>query len=176
MPRIMELTPPVGVRSGPYPVWRDYVYRAALTLAAVALLGIAIVPTGPGSRVADGALGLATLVAAWTFFVWIPGWRMLVAVLGILGIGLATGQLWLWAEGAWLAALSVMAAKEAHCFRYAAGRVFPAIAFLIALLDVIGAPAAVRQAGFAVLFGLFAWLVAERWRLPFMQLRAEALR
>jgi hypothetical protein len=167
---VMDVTPPPGVRAKPYPVWRDQVYRGAMTAFALALLGLA----GGLQTLGTVVGGIAVLAMGWAFFVWIPGWRWTVLSLAAGGWGiLATGRE-TWALACWLAGTSIMAAKETHCFHFAAGRYIPAVAVVAALLDVLGAPTGVVRVGIGVLAALWLWLAWDRGRLPLLRLRSEA--
>jgi uncharacterized integral membrane protein len=172
--RVMDLKPPPGVRAAPYPIWRDVAYRMALALGALAM---AVILVGGATGRPDGVLwvlAVATAGAAWMFFVWMPMWRYLVLGLTAIGVVLMVWAAWPWAVGFYLAALSVMAAKEDHCFHFIGGKYFPWAALVAVGFAVFDFPPAARIAAWAVATALF-WLFAlERWRLPWLRLSSEA--
>jgi uncharacterized integral membrane protein len=174
-PRILDLTPPPGIRLGPYQIWRDWCYRTALAVIAAAL--VMMTGEGPRAVVVDPGLlvlGVAVAVAGWFFFVWVAAWRWLF--LGLAGLGwLFAVAAWPpWAFGAWLAAASIMAAKETHCFRFWSGRLIPWISLAVAVADLWPVPASALRAGVGVLAVLWAALAFARWRLPLLRLSAES--
>jgi uncharacterized integral membrane protein len=173
---VMEVKPPPGVAAAPYPVWRDGVYRVGLGVAA---LGMTLVLAGG----ADGrppwvlwVVALGSAGAAWMLFVWVPAWRYVVLGLTAVGVALMPVAAWPWAAGFYLAALSVMAAKEEHCFHFVGGRWFPWAALVAVGLAVAGVPSPLQVAAWGIATVLLWVLVAERWRLPWLTLTTEASR
>lgn len=174
---VQHLTPPPGVVMPPYPAERDRVYRWALVAAAAgqAGFGAGLVLGSPAvSWVSLAWLIAATLTAAYVFLVWVATWR--TAVLAITVAGLAAAA-WLpgVAAALLLAALSIMAAKEAHCFHYPTGRYLPYVSLAAALVTLVAGgvstvrvPALTIPAGalFLVVAALWVPLLRGRFRLP----------
>jgi len=177
---IQHLTPPAGVEMPPYPAQRDRVYRWALVAAAAGQAGFGV---GIGLGLAAVAwvslawLLAATLVAAYVFLVWIPQWRTAVLGLSVAALVAAT---WLpgVSMGLLLAALSIMAAKEAHCFHYPTGRYLPWVSLVTAIVLLLqGGVLTVRVPALAIPAGLLFLGVAALWvpllrgrfRLPLFQ-------
>lgn len=167
---IQHLTPPPGIVMPRYPAGRDRIYRAAL-VGFTGFLGITAVGTGLTSM-AIAAIGhwgaaLSLLVAGWTFLVWLSSWRWLVRGLVLGGVVVA---IWPPATlGSWaliLGASAVMAAKETHCFHFKAGKIIPGYTIVLGLLLLVGIPPILGGLVWLGLFGLWAWLLVGRLRLP----------
>jgi hypothetical protein len=169
---ILDVTPPPGVRARPYAVWRDAVYRLGLAVATAGLILRAAGHPTVGAWLA----GTGALLAAWMFFVWVPVWRTLVIGLAAAGFPL-WGVGWVpWAFGSWMAAMSVMAAKETHCFHFPAGRFIPWVSLVVGVAALFPVPPVELRVGEGVVASLWVWLAADRWRLPWLRLTAEASR
>jgi uncharacterized integral membrane protein len=156
----------------PYPAWRDRVYRYSLAAATVALGALGAGRAGVGPSLAAWAgvlLAAATLAAGWSFLVWVAAVRRVVLALAVTGTVLLPVAP-PWGTGVLLAALSVMAAKETHCFRFPAGRVIPWVSLVVALAGLIPAGAQASGVGLLVVAGLWATLVVQRWRLPLFEI------
>lgn len=182
---VQHLTPPKGVEMPPYPAERDRVYRWALVAAAAGLAGFGlglILGVGPVAWVSLAWLLAATLTASYVFLVWVAQWRT-----GVLGLSVAALAAASWMPGIsvalLLAALSIMAAKEAHCFHYATGRYLPWVSLVTALVTLLAggflhvrAPALMVPAGllFLVVAGLWVPLLRGRFKLPLFAVGAGA--
>lgn len=168
---IQHLTPPPGVTLPPYPAWRDKVYRWALAVATLGLLvyGVGLLTRPPLPLLGAAVVALATLVAAYMFLVWVVQFRWLVLGLAILG---AVLLIWAaaWGMGFLLASLSVMAAKETHCFHFPTGKVIPWLSLVIGLGGLFSAAALATGVGYLVLAVMWAMLVQKRFRLPLFEL------
>lgn len=170
-----HLTPPPGVKMAPYPPWRDQTYRVSL---AGATLGLLVFGGGLAGHVAEatvigsGVVAIATLVASWTFLVWVKTFHQLVLGLAIAGLLLL---IWLPAlgMGALLAALSVMAAKETHCFHFPTGRVIPWVSLVIGLGGLIPGLALETGLGYLLLGLLWIPLLVSRFRMPLLAVNGE---
>ena len=168
---IQHLTPPPGVEMPPYPAWRDRIYRISLAWATVALAALGIGRAAGVPTLAEAAAALlaaATLVAGWSFLVWVAAVRRVVlglAVAGTVFLGLAPP----WGLGLLLASLSVMAAKETHCFRFPAGRIIPWVSLVVALVGLLPHQDVVSGIGLVVVAALWASLVVQRWQLPLFE-------
>jgi hypothetical protein len=174
---VQHLTPPPGVVMPPYPAERDRVYRWALVAAAAGQAGIGagLVLGAPlVTWVSLAWLLASTLTAAYVFLVWVAAWRTAVLALAIAG---AAAAAWLpgVAASLLLAALSIMAAKEAHCFHYPTGRYLPYVSLAAALATLLSGgvvvmrvPALTVPAGVLYLAVAALWgpLLRGRFRLP----------
>ena len=174
---VQHLTPPRGVEMPPYPAARDLVYRWALVGAAVGLAGFGVGLLSGVPAIAWVSLAwllAATLTASYVFLVWVAQWR--TGVLGLSGAALAAAP---WLPGVAvalaLAALSIMAAKEAHCFHYPTGRYLPWVSLLTVLVALlaggvrgVAAPVLTAPAGllFLLTAGLWVPLLRGRFKLP----------
>lgn len=168
---IQHLTPPPGVKLPPYPAWRDKVYRWALATASFGLLvyGVGLLSRPVFMSAGAAVVAVATLVAAYMFLVWVVQFRWLVLALAILGTGLL-GWAAAWGMGFLLAALSVMAAKETHCFHFPTGKVIPWLSLVIALSALFPTVSLATGVGYLVLAVMWALLVQRRFRLPLFEL------
>ncbi len=153
-----------------YPARLDRVYRSALLLFTVCI-GLVAMSTVTSSEalVTLGHWGAAIslMVAGWTFLVWLPSWRWVVRGL-VLG-GLVTlmwphAPLVSWALT--LGASAIMAAKETHCFHFKAGKIIPWYTLGLGLFLLLGMPPVLVGLAWLGLFGLWAWLLTGRLRLP----------
>ncbi len=174
---VQHLTPPNGVEMPPYPAERDRVYRWALVAAAAGLAGFGVglvLGVPPVAWVSLGWLLAATLTASYVFLVWVAQWRT-----GVLGLSVAAVAASAWMPGVavalTLAALSIMAAKEAHCFHYPTGRYLPWASMVTAIVTLlaggvlgVGVPALTIPAGllFLLVAGLWVPLLRGRFKLP----------
>lgn len=169
---IQHLTPPPGVVMPPYPAWRDRVYRTSLAAATLGLAALGLgraagLPALAGTGTA--LLAAATLTAGWSFLVWVAAVRRVVLALGVAGTGLLVFAP-PWGVGLLLAALSVMAAKETHCFKFPAGRIIPWVSLVVALLGLVPAERLASGVGLLVVAALWATLVVQRWQLPLFEI------
>lgn len=165
---VEHLTPPPGITMPPYPAARDRVYRWALVAltAGLAAEGIGIVAHSPMAVMIAGAGSMAAgVLAAWTFLVWLAGWRWFVRGLATAG---ALVFLWVPVLG-WagvLAAAAIMAAKEEHCFHFWPGRVIPWATVVLGISRLFAPMGLVTGLLFLLLAGLWAALLLGRFRLP----------
>ncbi len=163
---VQHLTPPQGVEMPPYPAERDRVYRWALVAAAAGLAGFGVglvLGVPPVAWVSLGWLLAATLTASYVFLVWVAQWRT-----GVLGLSVAAVAAGGWMPGVaaalTLAALSIMAAKEAHCFHYPTGRYLPWASLVTAIVTLLaGGVLGLRVSALTVPAGLLFLLVAGLW-------------
>ena len=172
---VMHLKPPPGIRPRPYPPWRDQVYRVSLTVMAVALLFRAtagFLGAGGLGVVSLGLLAASTLSAAYFFLVWIERFRWLVLALSVAGVAAlpVSGVL---AVGLFLAASSVMAAKETHCFHFVTGRLIPWVSLVVALAGFVPALGLVYAAGLGVVGLLWLPLLWARFRMRLLSVSAS---
>ncbi|CAB1128516.1 conserved membrane protein of unknown function [Candidatus Hydrogenisulfobacillus filiaventi] len=177
---IQHLTPPPGITMAPYPAWRDVAYRISLVLFLLGLVGMAVVDAARLNTAAvwmQGLVALAATGAGWFFLVWLSGWRWLVRSLATLGAagwlgGLAGGVPALLVVG-WagtLAATSIMAAKEDHCFRLPTGKVVPWASLLLGIGILAGFPLRADAVLWAMIAALWAALLIRRFRLPLFEI------
>jgi hypothetical protein len=164
---VMHLKPPPGIQARPYPPWRDQVYRVSLTVMAGALLLHAAASFGDVGLLGAGSVGLlaaATLSAAYFFLVWIERFRWLVLALSVAGVAalLVSAAL---GVGLLLAASSVMAAKETHCFHFVTGRVIPWVSLAAALAGFVPGLGDLYAAGLGVVGLLWVPLLWSRFRM-----------
>ncbi len=165
---IQHLTPPAGIRMAPYPAWRDRIYRGALLSIGVTMLMVAL---GQAIRnpeyvaAAHGLTAISVAVAAVFFLVWLARWRYAVWGLAIAGL-LATPFQETAAWACTLAAGSVMAAKETHCFHFLAGRIIPGWSVATGLVWLVVPQSWIMAAFWAVLGTLWIWLALARFSLP----------
>ncbi len=161
----------------PYPAERDRVYRWALVGAAAGLAGFGVglmFGASPVAWVSLAWLLASTLTASYVFLVWVAQWRT-----GVLGLSVAALAAASWMPGVavalLLAALSIMAAKEAHCFHYATGRYLPWVSLVTAVATLLAGgflhlrvPALTVPAGllFLGVAGLWVPLLRGRFKLP----------
>ncbi len=164
---LLHLTPPPGVKTRPYPPYLDQIYRVSLAVAvaALAVRGVGLLAAAPGLAGA-GAVGLsvATLVAAYTFLVWVERYRQLVLALAAVGTILVLVAA-PWGVGFLMAAGSIMAAKETHCFRFPTGRIIPWASLVVALLGLWPPLRLLNGAGLLVVAALWAPLLWARFRM-----------
>ncbi|MGC8488992.1 MAG: hypothetical protein ACP5QO_12380 [Clostridia bacterium] len=171
---VLHLTPPPGVTPKPYPPWRDQVYRVALTVAAGALIlrGAALAAGAPTLVTADLALlAASTLSAAYFFLVWIERYRTLVIGVAVLGSLVLIGSAAL-GVGLLMAASSIMAAKETHCFRFPTGRVIPWASLVVALAGLVPGLHTAYAAGLAAVGLLWAPLLWSRFKMRLLAVSA----
>lgn len=165
---IQHLTPPAGIRMAPYPAWRDRIYRGALLS-----IGITLLMAAAGQSIRDPQYvhaahwltAVSVTVAALFFLVWLSRWRYAVWGLAIFGL-LATPFQETASWALTLAAGSVMAAKETHCFHFMAGRIIPWWSLATGLAWLMVPQAWVMTIFWAVLGGLWIWLALARFSLP----------
>lgn len=170
-----HLTPPPGVKMAPYPPWRDQTYRVSLAGATVGLLifGGGLAEGAPDVRlIGSGIVAIATLVASWTFLVWVKTFHQLVLGLAIAGILLLMGVPAI-GMGALLAALSVMAAKETHCFHFPTGRVIPWVSLVVGLAGLVPGWTLETGLGYLVVGLLWIPLLVSRFRMPLLAVSGE---
>ena len=152
-------------------------YRWALVAATVGLTGFGVGLLLGIPAVAWVSLAwvlAATVTASYVFLVWVAQWRT-----GVLGLSAAALAAAAWLPGVAvalaLAALSIMAAKEAHCFHYPTGRYLPWVSLLTAIVTLVAggvlgvrAPALTAPAGllFLLTAGLWVPLLRGRFKLP----------
>jgi hypothetical protein len=163
----MHLTPPPGVRVRRYPPWQDQVYRVSLAVAAgaLALRGGALIFQAETVALAGAVLlAASTLVASYTFLVWIDRYRHMVMALAVVGTGLLAMAM-PWGVGFLMAAGSVMAAKETHCFRFPTGRVIPWVAAAAALTGLVPGWGRINGVGLVVVAALWVPLLWARFRM-----------
>ena len=170
---VQHLTPPPGVEMPPYPARRDLVYRWSLVAASlgVAAMGAALLSgLAVVTWVALAWLLASTLLAAWVFLVWVAAWRTVVLALTAAGV-LASAALPGVGAARALAALSIMAAKEAHCFHYRTGKIIPWVSLAAALAGLAPIVALRPVAGllYLAVAALWAPLLRGRFRLPLFQ-------
>jgi hypothetical protein len=171
----MHLTPPPGVKVRRYPPWQDQVYRVSLAVAAgaLALRGGALVFRAETVAVAGAVLlAASTLVASYTFLVWIDRYRQLVMALAVLGTVLLVVAM-PWGVGFLMAAGSVMAAKETHCFRFPTGRIIPWVALAAALTGLVPALGRVNGVGLVVVAALWVPLLWSRFHMRLITVTGE---
>lgn len=169
---VQHLTPPPGIIMPPYPQDRDRRYRWSLAGLAFGLSVQTVAVwthNATGLFIGQGVAALSTLLASWSFLVWVASWRYLVRLLAVSGL-----LLWPWWHlGGWatiLAAASVMAAKETHCFHFPAGRIIPWFSVFLGMLLLSPLPDSVVAGGWTILAGLWWWLAIDRSRLPLFEL------
>jgi len=163
----LHLVPPPGVTPNPYPPWRDQVYRIALAAMTGALLlrGAALEAGWRDLLLPDvGILAAATLAASYFFLVWVEGWRWLV--LGVSAAGIVSLPLSVdFGIGLLMAAASVMAAKETHCFHFPSGRLIPWVSLAAAPLGLFPPLRPLYGAGLLVVGLLWVPLLYARFRM-----------
>jgi hypothetical protein len=168
---VRHLTPPDGIAMPPYPKERDRLYRwmlaacaAGLTIEAAAILAQSALLT----VAAQGVTAAAVCAASVTFLVWLSSWRWIVR--GLAAAGLIGWPLWhLGGWAATLAALSIMAAKETHCFHFPAGRLIPWASLAWGVALAVFPPGRWQAAGWLAVALLWWWLAWDRSRLPLFE-------
>lgn len=169
---VRHLTPPPGIVMPPYPKERDRLYRWALGACGAGFV-LEASAVGAGAHgwamMAQGLTAAAAAAASLTFLVWLTTWRWTVRCLALGGLGL-----WpLTHVGGWaatLAALSIMAAKETHCFHFPAGRLIPGASLMWGASLLLLPSDRWEAGGWLVLAGLWMWLAWDRSRLPLFEI------
>ncbi|SMC07582.1 hypothetical protein SAMN00768000_3457 [Sulfobacillus thermosulfidooxidans DSM 9293] len=168
---VQHLTPPPGITMPPYPAKRDKIYRLALVMLVLGLLGEAIASLIHSHSLQfwmQGWISASLIVAGWTFLVWLKQWRWVVRSLVILGL-----VLWpLWPLGGWalsLAGSAIMAAKETHCFHFWAGKVIPWYSVTLGILLILHVTEPYLGLAWLGLAALWLSLVLGRAKLPLFE-------
>ncbi len=165
---VQHLTPPKGIVMAPYPAWRDRIYRGSLLSIGPSLLFVATAESlskAPLLQAAHWLSAAAVVLAALFFLVWLASWRYAVwtlAIGGLVAIPLQTTAAW----ALTLAAGSVIAAKETHCFHFKAGRIIPWWSVATGLTWLFVPHSWMMTGCWAILGGLWMWLAWNRQSLP----------
>lgn len=172
---VQHLTPPEGVSLPPYPAQRDRWYRRSLWGIFAGLVLEALGHWGIAGATESGFIltALAVVLAAWTFLVWLRQWRWIVRALAVTGV---VAGIW-WPIAGWaglLAAGSVMAAKEHHCFHFLPARLIPWTSLAFGMWW-IAASARGLGWGYLVLAILWGWMAFDRKKLPLFEVNTNLL-
>lgn len=135
---------------------------------------VAFTPNGLAETIIRTFIAVSTVVASYSFLVWLRNWRFLVRSLAILGL-LLSPILPLASLATSVSSSAIMAAKETHCFHFLAGKIIPWYSLALGISLITTTNAFIHGIGWLILAGLWGWLVWARWQLPLFELMVASV-